>query len=110
MVNTRQVPMTVTIQQYTITRHVVTSTVNRLAPCPTIERPQLAPVETGQSVSLGKRDGTKEYEMEVKPREQQYQPTDPPHHQPPLSQSQVKVQRDYLQPREREAHNRPVSS
>ena len=97
MVTTRQVPMTVTIQQATFTRHVVTSNVTRKPPCPTIERPQLAPVETGQSVSLGKRDGTKEYEMEVTPREQQYQPTDPHHHQPPLSQSHVKVQRDYLQ-------------
>ena len=70
-------------------------------------RPQHAPVETGQRVPLGKRDGsTKEFELEVKPREQ---PPESAHHQPPLSQAQVKVQRDYLQPREREAH-RPAST
>ena len=68
-----------------------------------------APVETGQRVSLGKRDGTKEFELEVKPRDQLYQPLESTHHQPPLSQAQVKVQRDYLQPRDREAH-RPAST
>jgi len=109
MVTTRQVPMTVTSQQATLSRHVVTSTVTRPAPCPTIVRPQHAPVETGQRVSLGKRDGTKEFELEVKPRDQPYQPPESTHHQPPLSQAQVKVQRDYLQPRDREAH-RPAST
>ena len=35
-----------------------------------------------------------EFEVEVKPREQPYQPPESAHHQPPQSQAQVKVQRD----------------
>jgi len=107
MVTSRQLPMTVT-SQATLSRHLVTTTVTRPAPCPTIVRPQHAPVETGQRVSLGKRpEGTKEYEMEMKPREPQYAPE--PLLQPVHSQAPVKVQRDYLQPRERETH-RPAST
>jgi len=106
MVTTRQMPMTVTSQQATLSRHVVTSTVTRPAPCPTIVRPQNMPVETGQRVSLGKRDGTKEYDG----REGGYTAPEQPHHQPPPAQpAPVKVQRDYLQPREREVL-RPAST
>merc|ERR1719508_251781 len=98
LVSSHQIPLTVT-SQATISRHVVTTTVQRPAPCPTIVRPQHAPVETGQRVSLGKREGIKEHEVEMKPREQ-YAPE--PLLQPVMTQAPVKVQRDYLQPRERE--------
>jgi len=104
IVTSRQVPLTT--NQTPQSRHLVTTTTTRPAPCPTIVRPQHIPVENSQRVSLGKREGTKEYEMEVKPREQQF--ASEPILQP-VMQTPVKVQRDYLQPRERETH-RPSST
>ena len=93
LVTSRQLPQTVTSSA----RQVVTSTVTRPSPAVTaVSRAQHLAQETGQRTLLGKR----EEEMELKQKEQQ---------EPLALPSQVKVQRDFLQPREREAH-RPAST